>query len=448
MMNFRLRIYAIIILLFSLFFFSCNKNESKEIIEIFKVRTISPEETVLENKLRSIGSISYRSKHNVSCSVEGNVEKICVKEGDFVKKGQLLGRLKNIQLEIQKEQCENNLDEARASLLIAEAKLRDDILLVKSRLLSMDKQKLSIHQQELEYEEACAQQEKNEKLFSIGGLTRNSFKQQELKISAMRAALDVAQKDYEIASLGLRDEDIVSYGNIIPESYESKEKILLEINTMSSVANVRSEKSRVNNAEKNLFSIRRLIDELDLKASVDGIVGSVGYETGEHVEVNNTVFTLIDVSSVNVVFYVQENDISSYKVDGLLSVEIPSVNKTVETRISEISPLADPLTGNFWVKASLVNENNEFKPGMFVKIDMDKSVKEKFLSLPETAVIFNNSEKAYVFVVAKSVAVLKDISIKTKENGKVFIEDGIEKDEKVIDRPSPFLKEGDRVEEI
>ena len=72
--------------------------------------------------------------------VEGTVKELYAKEGEFVKKGQSLAQLRNIQLETQKEQYESSVESAKAALEMAQSDLREQEFNVKTRLLSIQKQ--------------------------------------------------------------------------------------------------------------------------------------------------------------------------------------------------------------------------------------------------------------------------------------------------------------------
>lgn len=90
--------------LFIAFCFSCApsglKNENTDAAaEVYVVRA---DERPLDDELKSFGSISYKTKTDVTCMVGGTIVSFFVKEGDAVKKGQRLAQLRNVQLELQK----------------------------------------------------------------------------------------------------------------------------------------------------------------------------------------------------------------------------------------------------------------------------------------------------------------------------------------------------------
>ena len=135
------------------------------------VKTVKVTMQQKENELASFGTITYKTKHDISALVAGSVKQLFIKEGDYVRKNQILAVLRNVQMEIQKEQYENTLSSAKASLAIAEAKLREEQLNIESKLLSIEKKELSIKQEKIEYENAEQTYKNNKELHEIGGIT-------------------------------------------------------------------------------------------------------------------------------------------------------------------------------------------------------------------------------------------------------------------------------------
>ena len=76
------------------------------------------------------------------------------------------------------------------------------------------------------------------------------------------------------------------------------------------------------------------------------------------------------------------------------------------------------------------------------------NVKAQFPCIPNTAIIQGTDNSAKVICVIKNYAVIKNITIKEQKNGYVWISDGIEKNEIIVNNPSPFIREGQLVEII
>lgn len=95
---------------------------SKE--EIILVTTEKVEKRTITQTVAATGTIEPEFKVVITPEVTGEIIELPVKEGDHVKKGQLLIRIKGDQYKAQKEQIEAGLQSARASLKIREAELQ------------------------------------------------------------------------------------------------------------------------------------------------------------------------------------------------------------------------------------------------------------------------------------------------------------------------------------
>jgi multidrug efflux pump subunit AcrA (membrane-fusion protein) len=415
-------------------------------------RTVTPVNAVpvvvrrLDNDLNSFGTITYKIKNDITAQVEGTLSVLNVREGDTVGNGQQIALLRNIQLDIQKEQYENTLSSARAALFMAQTKMQEARLGVESRLLNLDKNRLTLVQQELELEEARDTLNSRRELHEIGGVTDAALRSMELSVSAKEAEIEVLKKDIEIARLGLRDSDLAAAGFPPASSADEKRRRFIELNTRTVAAEIQSAEASVRNAEKSLDAMQKMLDELVIRSTVTGIVGALYFENGEHVSQNEKTATVMDISSVYAVFYIQEQDIINFDLGAPLNIEVPSLHRLVQAKIDEISPVADPQSGNFSIKAEIENADLRIKPGMFIKCLIPRSQEVSYPVMPETALLKSNGNQGSVFCVSNGVAVIKQITIQAQKDGLVWIASGVTERDTVIDKPSPFLKEGEYVE--
>ena len=412
------------------------------------VLTVQSQNKIFNDELNTFGTITYNLKNDVSTQVNGTIHSFPVKEGSYVKKGQVIAQLKNVQLEIQKEQSISNLDAARASFNLAKANYSEALLGIQSRLLSIEKSELNIQQKELAYALQKKNYETQVELHKIGGITDNAIEQQKLSLDSEETNIKILKKDFEISMLGLRKEDLIQNDIEPSDDPEIFKKQIIDLNTRTSLAQLTSAQASLKTAEQQLKSVNTLINELTIKSPTDGIVGIKYYELGEYIKENEKLATIIDVSSVYAVINIQENDMINLSTDTPVFIELPSLNSKYESKISEISPIADSRSGNFNVKVTIKNTQDIIKPGMFVKCKIQKSNPAEYVCIPDTTLFSESNDSAKIFCAVNGYAVLKDIKIKHKQNGNVWIEDGLNINESVINNPSPFLRNGQLIKLI
>ncbi|GHT92872.1 hemolysin D [Spirochaetia bacterium] len=410
------------------------------------VRAAAATAKPFHDELSSFGTITYKIKNDITAQVEGTITDLWVREGDRVGAGQEIARLKNVQLEIQKEQYGNALDSAKAGLFMARTRTTEARLGVESRLLSIDKKRFALMQQELELAEACSALENRKALLEIGGITDASYRGLEILVISKETEIDILKKDIEIARLGLREMDLIEAGFSPMKDSETRTQQFIELNTRSAAAELETAEANLRNAEKTLDSAKRLIEELSIRSSVSGVMGALYFENGEYVPQNEKIATVMDTSRVYALFYIQEQDISNFQQGTPLRIEIPSLKKNFAARIDEISPMADPQSGNFSVKAEIPNHDLSIKPGMFIKCLIPRTEETSYPVVPETALVHGKENGGELYCVINGIAVLKAVKVQAKKNGELWISTGLDEGDMVIDKPSPFLKEGEYVE--
>ena len=219
-------------------------------------------------------------------SVEGTIYELNVKEGDKVKKGDVLLRMKNIQYEIQRSENQNQVNSAAASLESSKNNLTKTILNVNSQIMSLENSRLNLAQKQDELCLVNETLEKNETLFEVGGVSKQDIAQMRLNAQGTQTEIEILQKKIQIEELGFRDEDLILAGYIPSDDKEERRNQLIELNTRSAQLEIEIAKVNLQNARENLKSTNTLIENLTVRASSDGIVGVLNFENGEHVMQN------------------------------------------------------------------------------------------------------------------------------------------------------------------
>lgn len=430
----------------SLVLASCGKAQSEKDGNLpLPVRHAVVEERNFVDELVTYGSLAFSSKNDVSANVEGTLRELRVKEGDYVLKGSVIARLENIQLSLEREKVLNEIKSAESSVSLVRANLRDAELGVETRLLSIDRKKIEIRQKEIEIEEARASLVKKSELYQVGGMTEESHKGLLLSVSAMETELELMRKDLAIQSIGLRDSDLSAGGypgNLNPEK---RIESLVRLNTDGMRAQLAAAEVALLNAKKTLESTDRLLDALILRSPMAGYIGAKYFEPGEFIEENAKVITIIDVKQVDAVFHVQEEDVGLVSKGMPVDIAIDSVGMRLNSSITEVSPMADPQTGNFTIKARLPNDKNTMRPGMFIRIRLKRKEFPVLPVLPATCITERSGTAGIVFEIVDGLAVRREVVIEREIDGEAWLSKGPKKGRPVIDKPSSSIREGSRV---
>lgn len=425
---------------------ACSKEHSQE--NLAHVKTITARLTPHTTKLKAFGTVTYGKKNDITALVEGTIYELTVKEGDKVKQGDVVLRMKNIQYEIQRSENQNQVNSAAASLESSKNNLTRTILNVNSQIMSLENSRLNLAQKQNELCLVKETLEKNETLFEAGGVSKQDIAQMRLNAQGTQTEIEILQKKIQIEELGFRDEDLILAGYIPSDDKETRRNQLIELNTRSAQLEIEIAKVNLQNARENLKSTNMLIENLTVRASSDGIVGVLNFENGEHVMQNEKLMTIVDVSAPYTLVNIQEKDMQGIELGSEAELEVVSLNEFQSAKIEFIAPVADMQTGNFNVKIPMKNDDDKIKLGMFVRCSIQTNMSGAFFILPESVVLKRDGNRISFYSVQNEILVVKNCVADMEHDGKFFIESGISDGEKIVENPSSALREGMHVKAI
>jgi RND family efflux transporter MFP subunit len=393
--------------------------------------------------IKSFGSVSFIRKADVSASVDGKLAGRYVQEGDEAREGQLLAELANVQLEIRRNQAEAAVSSAEANLTLARERYEDGKRSVEARFISLAKSNIELEQRHREVENLQTNLRDKQVLFEVDGISKEALENARLQLVAARSALQAMEKDIEIKKVGLRNRDIEDRGHRVPQDQNERQKLLIELNTLTLKAEVDVARAQLESARKELFSTEELLKELELRSPLDGVVGTIYVEIGERVEAGTKVFTLFQSGDMYVVFPVQEEQVVDIRRGMRADVTIDTYpERTFSAAVSIISPVVDPESGNVTVRAVLQTGANELRPGMFARVTLYTGKAEKKILLPTSALVQSERDSGTVLVVRGGRVFRRKLRLGVEREGRVEVLDGLKQGEEVISTPSPLLKEG------
>lgn len=425
---------------------ACSQKKQED--GLAEVKTISAKKTERSVRLDAYGSVTYKKKNDVTALVDGTIYELNVQEGSEVNEGDILLRMKNIQHEIQKTECLNQLNSARAKLRAAKNNLTEQERQVQGRMASLENSRASLAQKKVEFALAKKNLEKNRALLEAGGISSSAFEKMTLEAQALETEIGILEKEAAASELGFRSEDLLLAGIEPSEDLEERKKQLADLNLQTAKIEIELAEAALQNAEQSLNSINSIIENLTVRSPAKGLVGVLNFECGERVAQNEKILTVIDMEEPYALVYAQEKDAQKIQVGSPALVEIESLGEKQKGQVSFISPMADLETGNFSVKIPLQNGGKKIRLGMFAQCSIETSLSGLFFALPKSSVLFMNGNNAVFFCVQNGYVLKKECPVEMERDGKIFISSGLEDGEKIVENPSGRLKEGERVKVI
>jgi HlyD family secretion protein len=336
----------------------------------------------------------------LSFQATGMVEKIPVDEGQSVEKGQILAALDRSEYLARYDQANASLDAARVNLDRLELNLE-----MYKKILPAD-----VERAEAGVNALKAQLEELEAGYRVQDIEKAGH-----TLSSLRTSMEIAKKDKErydrlftenIISEKEHDNAILRYETAL-KTYESAEANMDLLHEGYREENIRAAKAKLLEGEAVLKQVKSNLDKIDmtrkeielaeanvraaeaslilaetqlgfteLKAPFKGIITSRNIEPGEVVSPGQEVFSLADLSYIELKIFVPETDIGKVKPGQNVEVTVDTFPKKVfKGKVSFISPEAEftpkiiqthkeRVKLVYLVKILIPNDNLDLKPGM------------------------------------------------------------------------------------
>ena len=159
------------------------------------------------------------------------------------------------------------------------------------------------------------------------------------------------------------------------------------------------------------------VQRKQLRAPFAGRAGIVTITPGTYLNSGTTVVTVQQIDPVFVDFHLPQKNLGDVKVGQKVLLSLDAFpGKTFEGELSAINPKVDSDTRNVMIEAKVANPDKLLTPGMFADVTIDVGAKARYLTLPQTAVVYN-PYGATVYIVKKKAEADKAAAEQAKKDG-------------------------------
>jgi RND family efflux transporter MFP subunit len=206
---------------------------------------------------------------------------------------------------------------------------------------------------------------KGQLLYEIDSNEIDSAKSQvELMVQQAQLSLQMYQSQLNNIRLNLSrhrrlyKKDVVSKAQL--EELELGEKNMKDMVLIA--------KKQVAQALAKLKEVKNQYKYLKIKAPNDGVIIQKNIRDGEIAIPGMPAFVLTDLKHLKVVAEVSEQNLKYVRIGKKVKIEIPSLSKKIDGRVSAIIPSSNPMTHTFKVKFSYDIDKIVLFPGMYAKV--------------------------------------------------------------------------------
>jgi multidrug efflux system membrane fusion protein len=370
-------------------------------------------------EVRAIGNVQPYSTVSVKSMVGGEVTRVNFKEGQDVKKGELLFTIDPRSCEATLKQAEANLAKDLAQVTQAEANLAKSLAAVKEAEANLAK---NIAQ--AQNAEADAQRYKS--LIEREVVSEQQYNQFRTNAEALDAAVRGDQASLENAEAAVR-----------------ASRAALE----TAQATVQADRATVENA-------RIQLGYCSIRSPIDGRTGNLLVNQGNIVKANDTPYLVVinQVNPIYVSFSIPEQylaEVKKYAAAGTLHMQalIPNDEGRPEQGVlSFVDNTVNTATGTIQLKGSFPNTERRLWPGQFVNVVLTLSTQPNATVVPSQAVQ-TGQDGQFVFIVKPDDTVeSRPVVVGRTLDGETVIEKGVQPNERVVTDGQLRLYPGAKVE--
>jgi len=179
--------------------------------------------------------------------------------------------------------------------------------------------------------------------------------------------------------------------------------------------------------QAELALARTRLNKMTVRAPFTGTLGLRLVSPGDFVNVGEPLVELSDTRSLKVQFSVPERYLGELKTGQAINLSIDALNaQSLQGEIYAISPSSDPNSHNISIRARVPNPENELKPGLFVRIQIQTGTDDQALIVPEEALILNGTSTLVMLMNEQQQVELTPVTTGKRRYGEVQILSGLE----------------------
>jgi HlyD family secretion protein len=343
---------------------------------------------------------------DLSFKTAGRMTELAVREGDFVKKGDLIAKLDAAQLDQQLLRDQAEVASAQSSLLqlqtsieyqgatidsdistrraeLAQAQAKLDELMAGSRPQEIQQAQSAVTDAKVWNDQARLDWERAQTLFAREDIAKAQFDQARAKLDSTAAQLRQAQDHLGLVQEGPRKEEIAGARAQVSRAQaavQTAEANRIELRRKQQELAARRAEIERTRAQAGMTQTQ--IGDTTIVAPIEGVVLVKSAEAGEVVAAGTTIVSLGDLAHPWLRAYINETDLGRVKLGGKVRLSTDSFpGKTYDGHISFISSEAE------FTPKQIQTKEERVKLVYRIKIDVENPHQELKNNMPVDAEI-------------------------------------------------------------
>ena len=216
-----------------------------------------------------------------------------------------------------------------------------------------------------------------------------------------------------------------------------------EIQLLTAKTNAEALGSQLKAALEQLGMAKDQLSYTSVRSDVDGVAEEVNVKVGE-IFMGPGQLKVVNTDRLKLTSQVPENYAGKIKVGTDVSLIFPDLNKSMDTKLTVVGNVIDPLSRSFFVEAKLPIDKN-FRPNQLAQVKIKDYTKKNAISIPIN-IVQNDDKGKFVYVAAtengKLVARKRPVTIGEFYANSIEILSGINAGEQVVTEGYQSLFDG------
>lgn len=376
----------VILVAYNIFF---GDKSSKLNVEKEKITIESIVEDEFTDYIAVIGTVEPIRTVYLDAIEGGRVEEILIDEGNMVKKGDVILKLSNTNLILEISNNESNVSRSINEFENTKITLEIQNITRKQNLINTE---MNLKRQKRQYEY-------NKQMFEDNHISKEEFNQSHEEYSA-------SLEQYNLLKAALKSDS------------------LYRVNTLSSM------EANVNRMKDNLKIVQSRMDNLKVKAPVDGELANLNQEIGEVINYGTRIGTVNILDNYKLRVEIDEHYIA--RVRRGLPGSFDFAGSSYKLKIEKVYPEVN--NGRFAVDMTFTSEKpDQIRIGQTFRIKLELGESKQAVLIPRGG-FYQSTGGQWVYVVSEEqgIAIKRNISI-GRQNPKYYeVLEGLEPGEQVI----------------
>ncbi len=187
----------------------------------------------------------------------------------------------------------------------------------------------------------------------------------------------------------------------LSETTYKRDKVQFEAEAISQ-ATLDADAADLKNRRAQAEAQAALVAKKTLRAPFTGRLGITTLNPGQYLNPGDKVVTLQAIDPILVDFRLPQRELARIAPGQTVNVTADAFpGEVFAGKVTALDPRVDTASRNFQVEASVTNTARRLLPGMFARVAVQAGAKQRYLTLPQTAITYN-PYGATVFVAVKS----------------------------------------------